>query len=601
MNQKVRVASVCREDILTIRGANPRTGLITPFVSVGNSEDNDENDYVHVGRVQNERDLKVGHGERWRQDAFGWKLVGCTNHHGDAKSAAAGSSNANAAIAAREQTYDSWSLGQDPSSVRKQVKKQSKVDQSAQFGVPEAATSKDIHASSPSQIPPLSSSKVPSGCSFQIPRKEVGSRSASPALTASPCQQRDPSSRYTQHTVTLKDKALRTLSPDHPDSTSLGLHAYAAALPAERSNQAIPLQSKRRYGSLGHPEGHKNQEPYLPDVFAPRIDSLPPSDNPNLKATYRRPEELLPARLRAHQTSKGNANVEGSHGCRVPRGHMIAEQRPHLKRVQATTTVPIAQFTKHTDSHTNKSPAACVHGTAFTGQCHDRPREATNRATSSSPISGSACAARKAFINMQAYEPHPITVQKPYPDGEPEKDTLLLKSRAQSNSRAISTSELTHGTAAQMKHQIGPKAHCASATNKNETEQAKCQQVPLVRRKSMRNALEARDSLLNFAREIGGLVDWNRVLGQLSGTLEHAALTFRQMPWAVRTLRSQNAKVWDYLLAVRYMVTTLLYLAVLLGFLGAVLRVLKLVVEVGNCFWYPIALLLTMVRWILLH
>ncbi|CAF9904680.1 MAG: hypothetical protein ALECFALPRED_009388 [Alectoria fallacina] len=72
-----RMRTVSRDDQLVERGANPRTGLVSPFVVSDNSEECLGGDYIAVGEVGSaglspKRRTRSG---KWKQDSLGWSLV----------------------------------------------------------------------------------------------------------------------------------------------------------------------------------------------------------------------------------------------------------------------------------------------------------------------------------------------------------------------------------------------------------------------------------------------------------------------------------------------------------------------------------------------
>lgn len=72
-----RMRTVSRDDQLVERGANPRTGLVSPYVVSDNSEECLGGDYIAVGKVgpagpSPARRTRSG---KWKQDSLGWSLV----------------------------------------------------------------------------------------------------------------------------------------------------------------------------------------------------------------------------------------------------------------------------------------------------------------------------------------------------------------------------------------------------------------------------------------------------------------------------------------------------------------------------------------------
>ena len=72
-----RMGTVSRDDQLVERGANPRTGLVSPFVVSDNSEECLAGDYIAGDKLVSPS-LSLGRRTRsgkWRQDSLGWSLV----------------------------------------------------------------------------------------------------------------------------------------------------------------------------------------------------------------------------------------------------------------------------------------------------------------------------------------------------------------------------------------------------------------------------------------------------------------------------------------------------------------------------------------------
>ncbi|KAL8651421.1 MAG: hypothetical protein Q9210_003263 [Variospora velana] len=597
MTRKSRVASVCKEDVLTSRGANPRTGIISPYISNETSEASDGNDYVHFGRVRNECDLKIGAGERWSQDELGWSLVESTNRLYSPLETPT-SSGAESKSADSKQKHGSrllgWDLHQEPSGPT-HGGGYGTTGQSVATGVFASANMQDTYTSSPNRKSPLPKHDSQSPSRFRIPRKDVGSSMDPPRLSPTPRPYGAPNFDRDVHGVRPKDDALRSPLPHCLDSVTTRPHGYPLEVSSglsSHSNLAATSRPVNRYGSLGILEAQQNLGRYPLDVVAARVDSLPPSVSPNLKPKYRRPKELLPARLRGHLSPKHSP--EPTHADRsLARGEgAILEQRPQFKRVQATTAVPVAQSVKRTEAtgrskaRTSHAPPAPSRGAEVPGYHVDEIKVATSRSASSGPISASVCAARKASDNVQQI----LESQAIGPGG-------IAKSVS---ATAGSACERRHGAETSLKKQNDPRKSCGHTTQEDGSKQGKTHHT-LVRRKSIGSGTEIRDTLPALGRELCALVDLDRLKGQLVEGIAHAALILRRMPWAVRTLRRRDANVWDFLLAVRYVLMVLLYLTMLLGFLRAVLKALKVVGELGNCVWYPVGLLLTMVRWTLLH
>lgn len=77
ISRRERMRTVSRDDQLVERGANPRTGLVSPSIVSDDSEECCGGDYIAVGNVglpcqTPRRKTRSG---KWTQDSFGWSLV----------------------------------------------------------------------------------------------------------------------------------------------------------------------------------------------------------------------------------------------------------------------------------------------------------------------------------------------------------------------------------------------------------------------------------------------------------------------------------------------------------------------------------------------
>lgn len=76
---KEKMRTVSKDDQLVQRGANPRTGLVSPFIVSDSSDDNlVGHDYVKVGKIQRDKTpLPEGRTRsgKWKQQGAGWSLV----------------------------------------------------------------------------------------------------------------------------------------------------------------------------------------------------------------------------------------------------------------------------------------------------------------------------------------------------------------------------------------------------------------------------------------------------------------------------------------------------------------------------------------------
>ncbi|KAL8927413.1 MAG: hypothetical protein Q9172_001344 [Xanthocarpia lactea] len=81
MAHKGREYFTNKDDVLISRGANPRTGLITPFVSDEFGPDSDEGDYVRARNMRKDCESVPTAQGHWRQGHIGWSLVENGKNH----------------------------------------------------------------------------------------------------------------------------------------------------------------------------------------------------------------------------------------------------------------------------------------------------------------------------------------------------------------------------------------------------------------------------------------------------------------------------------------------------------------------------------------
>ena len=74
--RRERMRTVSRDDQLVERGANPRTGLVSPFIVSDDSEERRRGDYITVseGGLADPSPRRTRSG-KWKQDSLGWSLV----------------------------------------------------------------------------------------------------------------------------------------------------------------------------------------------------------------------------------------------------------------------------------------------------------------------------------------------------------------------------------------------------------------------------------------------------------------------------------------------------------------------------------------------
>ncbi|KAL9004091.1 MAG: hypothetical protein Q9188_003077 [Gyalolechia gomerana] len=608
MHNEARRTSVCREDVLTKRGANPRTGIVSPCILSGNSDASDGNDYVHVGWVQKERGSTAPANERWRQDDLGWSLVGCASDYSNSEVVATSSSDLSTTGTNRKQIHASGARARATSGgqlLKGPIETDGKTDHSIWDDTRGEFTRKDTDLASNGSTSSLVDRRLPSQSLFRIPRKAVGSRKSSPEARSDHMQRENPIFGPYGHHTASKDKASRSFLPACLDSTALGFHAYPSQPSRIRSPQSCAPQARHRYGNLGV------RDPYLttqgfrsPNRYASFGTSPSLAVNPNLESTYRRPKELLPVRLRGLPTLDSRDAHKKRDINRITNKDKAIEQRPQFKRVIATTSVPVTYLVKdleNTVMNKTEAPLSLDRARAASSPYQGATSGEEGPTLTAGALDASTCAARKAFRLTQAWKPGQEMTQKALVEEVVERSLPLLNR---------DNFAITEQPAFPDKGALGKQSTVCNRTRSKDSSLTAVEtdfaerphRSPAVgRQNSKRDTKELFDSLLVVTDELSSLIDYGRLQRQLHDVIKQALLTFHQAPWAIRTLRSQDAEVWDYFLAVRHMMMAMLYLVMLLSVLAAVLKVLGLIVDIGRCFWYPVGLLITTIQWIMLY
>ncbi|KAL8874040.1 MAG: hypothetical protein Q9174_000580 [Haloplaca sp. 1 TL-2023] len=580
---------VSRDDVLTSRGANPRTGLITPYTSEETGKGTEEISYVHIRNLQKQPMSNTGIQEKWRQDELGWCLVEGRN---DPK--VPNQSGASSVLQAKikGQVYTMGRSGEDRS-----VADRRKMHSTEKGTESETRLShdrvKEIADGSP-------------GSPFHIPRKEVGSttRSSSvPILGFSPDQGQQASSiEFVSgaHTVS------RSFLPSHAEVEDRALGYYARPSSPSKAQRprhdasVFPLKVQQHSGIDVYKARHKDQAPSQRD----RNDlhyklSSKPSPHP-FGATHRRPPELLPNHLQGgHATLKLHHPKGAQNRLQVPNNapiHRTAGKRPPIRRATGLASVPLAKPLDHLktlDLHVDETTAV-----PFPGKTASRPLEHMLYSKFEPPLP-----LRRANV-----------VHKPFPSLRSSSTTTAFANDSSPQARFGKCLPLLAVNGVPLDEQCGvedfsnlPATAPASTMTtladpiQEHVSPQKQSHGSMVRRRSLRKAKDVWDSCLEVAREISLLVDDYRIYESILDIIKHAALAFQRLPRALHTLQSQDAELWDLLSATRHMMSAVGFLVLVLSMLAALTKVLKLVADIGACFWYPISLLLMVIRWMLLH
>ena len=318
-NRRGRMRTVSREDELIERAANPRTGIVSPFVT---SEDSSrvslETDYIAVGRAHAAKSGPKPNvsTSRWKQDSAGWSIVESPALSPIAQSISESVSRQVSVKAADDE------LVNDPETSDKTnediLRYQQSVEQARNCSDGVNALVDPYTLPSPRQLTP-EAPITPTKKLWRIPRKDVGT-----------CRlPRQPSNETVVVSSNLRSQSLPSIghgTRDHqqvriitPSQTALG---QPPRTPLDEKSTFLgqwPGQSPTARAAISRPtvlqQDHLRPFPRLQDPLAslsnqpltsptlnqslPRLHLAHPSQISSIAASsYRRPAQLLPPRLR---------------------------------------------------------------------------------------------------------------------------------------------------------------------------------------------------------------------------------------------------------------------------------------------------------------
>lgn len=373
-----RMRTVSRDDQLIQRGANPRTGLVSPLVVSDNSDENLEHDYVSFSKMQSDRSFpnrRVRSG-KWKQDGVGWSLVESPRLSPIPQSLA-DSISRRVSCKELEDKFLVEMPGVDnpePKNMTEQQMRryQDSVARGCRYRGIKTMIDPNTLLPSPRPSSPEGPSTPPNKLQ-RIRRKMVGSgpiRRADCNGTVIVAEKRA-TSMPTPRKSNKESPRVRAVTPSRsPKVSSPELYADKSVIAREdafldQRNRRHPGQAAsgpqspslrtRRGQEAHHPFAAGYQSPVQATFVEPaatltlshclpRLQLLHPSHFANLEtSSYRRPAQLLPARLRSLEQRRktiGNA-------CTITTTSTLSQrkekgQRPVMQRQDGSIVVPRA-------------------------------------------------------------------------------------------------------------------------------------------------------------------------------------------------------------------------------------------------------------------
>ena len=360
-----RMRTVSRDDELVERGANPRTGLVSPFVVSDNSEESRRKDYIGESNVGNigsagETPRRRTRSGKWKQDSLGWSLVESPLLSPIAQSMSDKMSH----VATLKQSRDQMLNDTDPKYMTYgEIKAyQEEIALVYRRGGGSIAMLDPNSLPSHQQWTPGRRSTPPT--KYKIQRKAVGSgvahKSCSSDTVIVNADYRAPSSPIPRRTL-MKRQNVRILTPSNtPRGSSFASCANASKAVGNMDhflglgsrvacNQTASATQSQCYLSTGQPhqrlQNGSNSDPSatssdLPlgsptlSQHLPSLQSLPVSHSANPRtSSYRHPTQLLPGML-GPVTRQGRAAEDACTTIftTTSTNRAMRKQRPKLQR-----------------------------------------------------------------------------------------------------------------------------------------------------------------------------------------------------------------------------------------------------------------------------
>ncbi|MCJ1422662.1 hypothetical protein MMC29_000542 [Sticta canariensis] len=376
-----RMKMVSRDDELMQRGANPRTGVVSPELVADNMEES-----VRDGQIaaEHRKELKEGKkdmGGKWKQNDLGWSLI------------------------------ESPSFGPSADDLRKEPGHALLVDKlQDQFvvmmpgvdnSVPAEITStqiqqyeerfRDVYKSGrvnhAEAGPRLWMPEGPRNGVQNIPRKEVGSGHAQRNGSTDTVIAQDrirASSLSTSRKDSVRDRRVRIVTPlstptsnspqcslvDH-DDRGFNSGLYPENLPNQRTDSIKRFSFPKMYHGIDplsevkSPNTPKapvapSSTPLPPRGYVPHLDFLHPSQFSSLTTSYHRPKEIQPARSRSDKIVENTGRGNDGSPDRISGQGLRIEEKGQIGVQNYATEILRASLP---NSEQERRREHCVHGT----------------------------------------------------------------------------------------------------------------------------------------------------------------------------------------------------------------------------------------------
>ncbi|MCJ1335595.1 hypothetical protein MMC09_000867 [Bachmanniomyces sp. S44760] len=649
-SRRGRMRTVPRDDELTIRGANPRTGVVTPYVACEGSEDSG---YGSAGGYVEVKSQARSSSGKWRQDEGGWVL--------DEGSGCALVSNS-MRKAVEENFVVKMPAMDDPLPASMTNQRNRKYQKGAERA-PKTGFFHHQMAPMPRLGTPLRRSSPPTKM-LRIKRKEIGSgpgprhssgdtiilrnqvRSSS---VPTPCkEQKDPRTKMLEkarqcYSSTPRENAIH----GRGDGSFLGQMSNTtrqqySSPPRNRSQEVtpIPKQINAVQGSnlnssavfSDHLPAKQSLRDWLP------LPSFPhPSQFSNLPASYRRPSEMLPSHLetQAYQAARAACIATTISTSAASQDQMAKHSRPMVQRQEGSQCVPRAGHRQEDtkSAYTCRSPNSGVTSTnrvrgsegtnivptRKVDRCLRPPMRVSNNHALMEKSNKTARELQEQPLISQMQETYIgwVTTDSvaPYPVTPPPQESRLNSRNEMKSIRGPAYS--CEGCQSFQPVNVGRMVEGQNAESKNTARSVekkpkrksggKANEITDVEREGEGEDTSTSQDLIDGAFSWIGLTPIPKpssigkgILLRLVFMTRHVLSTFNPSSGAFKVLQSPKASGESKLKAVKGLVLAGFYLLVLLNIMLLLRKAGVLVVLLLRYCWLPISAVLVLMRWCML-
>lgn len=629
--ERRRMKAVNSGDELIQRGANPRTGLVTPHTFGDGKEDNASGtDYLVEGELQkSEQRKKKGLG-RWKQDNIGWNLVQTPSVSSDAESPAG----------YLDQTMSVQMLQDalvvDMPSVKNQKPIQMTVEQIRKY----QEYVERVCNSTKTAVPPVdpvgpvtSKQEIRHDGPHKIRRKEVGTglqqsanlprikdRSACFMATSQNRMRQTETTASSNHPSASVSPLKNDPSNDIGEDNSLGLKSgesfyqptTATLLSSSPPPHELETQPLHAPNSTPFAEPANVQKSQSLSQYLPQVHFLHPTHLASLTKSYRRPRELLPAHLRTLDQNKRESGAIATVAPIGLPGATRLEQRPQVKRHDGAALIPRVK------THNSKQEMGCDNHTGDT-----KSRQTPRKNASAPHLLGCCCkevrsemrSSQVAARREKGLETTGIGLkhfETSYDNSQSVRDTGHL------NGTELAVSFKMPGafsreprilvpypmaTDANMPQALQrPFAHWLEADqgeNGAIIKNPKKNEEGIMQRDTvLSNAIEIRKSVSLLELLFHVLLKINCIQHWATQLTHHVFETWNRLSTALTILRMPNANLRTYLTAIKHILLATCYTIAMIYILNALTKVAKLVAEVLHLVLLPLRIFFLVFRYL---